>query len=94
MTGPWLVRDRDGQGRKAGGLLAPVLPARFGMLKTELGHDLASGVDDDDLMGALRPIKTGEVGDGGFTEGHDGFPVRGSEGGLRSGCLRFSPEST
>ena len=93
MTVPALAGlNGDGKRRKAGGLLAPVLPAGFGMLKTELGHDLAGGVDDDDLMGVLRPIKTGEVGDGGF-RGHRGFPVRGLGGGWRSGCLGFSPES-
>ena len=65
----------DGKRRKAGGLLAPVLPAGFGMLKTELGHDLAGLVDDNDLMGMLRPIKTDEVGDRGSRSHRGFFPV-------------------
>jgi hypothetical protein len=63
------------------------------MIKTKLGHKLAGGVDDDDVVGVLRPIETGEVGDGG-SRGHGGIPVGGSGGGLRSRCLGFRPESS
>ena len=85
--------DGHGQRRKARGLLAPVLPAGFGMLKTELGHHLAGLVDDNDLMGALRPIKAGEVGDRGSRSHRSFFPVWGLGGSWCSGCLSFGPES-
>ena len=83
--------DGHRQRRKAGGLLAPVLPAGLAMGKAKLGDDLAGGVDDDDVMGLLRPIKTGEVSVGGLRGGHGGFLV-GVSGSLRcSGCLGFCP---
>jgi hypothetical protein len=34
------------------------------MIKTELSDNLAGGIDDDDVRGALRPIKTGEAREG------------------------------
>ena len=83
--------DGHGQGREAGGLLAPLLPASGGMGKVELGHDLADGVQDDDVVVLLRPIKTGEVGERRFRGRHEGFPVRGSGGGSRSFRLAFGP---
>ena len=94
MTVPWLVRDGHGQGRKARGLLAPGLPAGLGMLKAELGHDVAGGIEDDGVVMLLGPIETDEVSEGGGRGRHGDFPVRGSGGGWRSVCLGFSPEST
>ena len=94
MTVPWLVRDGHGQGRKARGLLAPLLPASDGVLKVEGGHDLAGGIQDDGMMLVLSPVDAGEVSEARFRGRHSDFPVRGSGGGLRSVCLGFSPEST
>jgi hypothetical protein len=60
------------------------------MIKTKLDHKLAGGVDDDDVVGVLRPIETGEVGDGGV-RGHGGFLRWGFEGAWGSPGLGFSP---
>ena len=86
MTVPWLVRDRHGQRRIAGGVLAPLLPTFLAMGKTKLGHDLAGGIEDDGVMVLFRPVDGGEVGNGGF-RGHGDFPLGGSGGFWRSGCL-------
>jgi hypothetical protein len=61
------------------------------MGKAELGHDLAGGIEDDDVVVLLRPIEAGEVSEGSFRGRHSDFPVRGSGGGLRSVCLGFGP---
>jgi hypothetical protein len=37
------------------------LPAGLGMLKAELGHDLAGGIEDDGVVMLLGPIETDEV---------------------------------
>jgi hypothetical protein len=63
------------------------------MGKTELGHDLAGGIEDDGVMVLLGPVDGGEVGEGGF-RGHRDFPVGGSGGFGRSRCLGFGPESS
>jgi hypothetical protein len=94
MTVPWLVRDRHSQRRKAGGLLAPVLPAGGGMFKVELGHGLAGGIKDDGAVLLLGPIEPGEVSEGHLRGSHKGFLVRGWGAGVRSPGLGFSPEST
>jgi hypothetical protein len=93
MTVPWLVSIATAKGTKRG-LLAPLLPAGLGMLKAELGHDLAGGIKDDGVVVLLGPIETDEVSEGGGRGRHGDFPVRGSGGGLRSLCLGLSPEST
>ena len=95
MTGPWLVRDRHGQGGITGGLLAPLLPAGGGVLKVEGGHELAGGVEDDGMMLVLSPVDAGEVSEGRGSGGrHNDLLVGGFGAGVRSLCLRFSPEST
>ena len=91
MTGPWLVRDRHGQGGIRGGLLTPLLPAGGGVLKVEGGHDLAGGIEDDGMMLVLSPVDAGEVSEARFRGRHSDFPVRGSGGGLRSLCLSLRP---
>jgi hypothetical protein len=70
-----------------------VLPAGFGVVKAELGHDLAGSIDDDGVMMLLGPIEAGEVSERGL-RGHNAFPVQGSGGVLCSSCLCFGPWST
>ena len=86
--------DGHGQGRIAGGLLAPLLPAGGGVLKVEGGHDLAGGVKDNGMMLVLGPVDAGEVSEGGSGGRHSDLLVGGFGAGLRSPGLRFSPEST
>jgi hypothetical protein len=54
-------------------LLTSLLPAGFGVLKPKLGHDLAGGIEGDDVVILLRPIESGEVSD--RTEGEAKLPV-------------------
>ena len=94
MTGPWLVRDRHGQGGIRGGLLTPLLPAGGGVLKVEGGHDLAGGVKDNGMMLVLGPVDAGEVDEGRLGGNHSDFLVGDLGVGLRSPGLRFCPAST
>lgn len=61
------------------------------MGEAELGHNLAGGIEDDDVVVLLRPIETCEVSEARFRGRHSDFPVRGSGRGLRSLCLGFGP---
>ena len=43
--------------------VAPEAPASGGVLDLEVGHNLTSGIDDDDVMVIARPVKASEVGE-------------------------------
>jgi hypothetical protein len=94
MTVPWLVRDRHSQRRKAGGLLAPLWPAGGAVIKVELGHGLAGGIEDEGAVFLLGPIEPGEVSEGHLRGSHRDFLVGGWGAGVRSPGLGFRPEST
>ena len=95
MTVPWLVRDRHGQGRITGGLLAPLLPAGGTVFEIELGDGLAGGIHDQGAVLLLGPIQAGEVSEGRGSGGsHRDVLVGGLGAGVRSPCLCFSPEPT
>ena len=91
---PWLSFDGHREGRKARGLLAPALPAGFGVLKTKFGHELAGGINDDDVVLPLGPIETDEVNARGLGGGHDAFPVGGSGAFGCSVCRGSCPWSS